>query len=83
MKRHKMVNLDLETYEMALKIPNFSQWVRDKLRQERNNRTKTWKYCPSCDSSMLTSNKMCSNKMCDDYLFRELEELEEMEYDAE
>lgn len=76
MKRHKMVNLDLETYEIALKIPNFSAWVRGKLRELRNKSTKIWKYCPSCDSSMLTSNKMCSNKMCDDYLFRELEELE-------
>ena len=72
-----MVNLDLETYEMALKIPNFSQWVRDKLRSERNKKTETWKYCISCDCSMLTSNKMCPNPACDDYLFRELEDLEE------
>ena len=32
----KMINLDIETIEMADKIPNFSAWVRGKLRSQRN-----------------------------------------------
>ena len=31
-----MVNLDTETIELADKIPNFSAWVRNKLRSQRN-----------------------------------------------
>ena len=76
MKRHKMVNLDLETYELALKIPNFSEWVRNKLREERNKKIRTWKYCSICDTSQHTSGQMCSNKHCKEYLFHHLEDLE-------
>ena len=32
----KLINLDQETWEMAIKKTNFSQWVRGKLRSERN-----------------------------------------------
>jgi len=32
----KLISLDQETWEMALKKSNFSQWVRGQLRSERN-----------------------------------------------
>ena len=31
-----MITLDLETWKLAEIKPNFSQWVRDSLRSERN-----------------------------------------------
>lgn len=34
--RTKLVTLDEETFEMTLKKPNFSEWVRNQLRSERN-----------------------------------------------
>jgi hypothetical protein len=44
------VSLDATTWELAKKKPNFSQWVRDKLREERNKSEQykiqeTNKYC--------------------------------------
>jgi hypothetical protein len=32
----KLINLDQETWELALVKTNFSQWVRGQLRSERN-----------------------------------------------
>jgi len=37
-KIHKTITLDLETSKLAAKKTNFSQWVRDQLRSERNKR---------------------------------------------
>ncbi len=37
-KIHKTITLDLETSKLAAKKTNFSQWVRDMLRSERNKR---------------------------------------------
>jgi len=37
-KIHKTITLDLETSKLAAKKTNFSQWVRDQLRSERNRR---------------------------------------------
>ena len=34
--RTKLLTLDEETWELALKKPNFSEWVRNQLRSERN-----------------------------------------------
>jgi len=34
--KQKMITLDEETSKLAAKKINFSQWVRDKLRSERN-----------------------------------------------
>jgi len=33
---NKMINLDQETIDLADKKPNFSAWVRNQLRSERN-----------------------------------------------
>lgn len=36
-KNHaKLITLDLETFELSIKKPNFSEWVRNQLRSERN-----------------------------------------------
>ena len=37
-KIHKTITLDVETSKLAAKKTNFSQWVRDQLRSERNRR---------------------------------------------
>lgn len=37
-KIHKTITLDEETSKLAAKKTNFSQWVRDQLRSERNKR---------------------------------------------
>lgn len=34
--RTKLLTLDEETWELAIKKPNFSEWVRNQLRSERN-----------------------------------------------
>ena len=36
--RQKLITLDPVCWDLALKKPNFSAWVRDKLREERNKR---------------------------------------------
>ena len=72
---HRMVSLDAETDKLARKKGNFSGWVRDQLRKERNNKTKVDKYCKICDTTQNTSGKMCMNKMCKEYLLQELEVL--------
>tara|TARA_R110002020_G_scaffold197609_2_gene398714 strand:- start:284 stop:556 length:273 start_codon:yes stop_codon:yes gene_type:complete len=38
MKIQKMISLDQETARLASQKTNFSNWVRDKLRSERNQR---------------------------------------------
>jgi hypothetical protein len=38
MKIQKMISLDAETARLASQKSNFSNWVRDKLRSERNQR---------------------------------------------
>ena len=38
MKIQKIISLDKETAELAAKKSNFSGWVRDQLRSERNKR---------------------------------------------
>jgi len=43
------VSLDATTWELAKKKPNFSQWVRDQLRSERNQRENSMKYCRFCE----------------------------------
>ena len=34
--RTKLITLDETTFELAVQKPNFSAWVRDQLRSERN-----------------------------------------------
>ena len=38
MKIQKIISLDKETAELAKQKSNFSGWVRDQLRSERNKR---------------------------------------------
>lgn len=39
--RTKLLTLDEETWELALKKSNFSEWVRNQLRSERNKSATT------------------------------------------
>jgi len=43
------VSLDATTWELAKKKSNFSQWVRDQLRSERNKFETQTKYCRYCN----------------------------------
>jgi len=38
--RQKLITLDPTSWDLAAKKPNFSQWVRDKLRSEDTKRAK-------------------------------------------
>ena len=74
--RQKLITLDPTSWELAQKKSNFSQWVRDKLREERNKMEMPWKYCSVCDMSMQTHNSVCVNKSCDKFLEHKLEVIE-------
>jgi len=50
------VSLDSVTWEYAKAKPNFSQWVRDKLRQERNETETGTKYCRFCGKQIPVKN---------------------------
>jgi hypothetical protein len=47
--RQKLITLDPITWDLALKKPNFSAWVRDKLREERNKRSISPQKCIKTD----------------------------------
>ena len=74
--RQKLITLDPTSWELGQKKSNFSQWVRDKLREERNKMEMPWKYCSVCDMSMQTHNSLCVNKSCDKFLEHKLEVIE-------
>ena len=74
--RTKLITLDETTWELALLKSNFSAWVRDQLRSERNKSELTWKYCLVCDNSMQTGSTVCMNSKCDKFLEQKLEVLE-------
>ena len=70
------VSLCDETYKLAKQKSNFSSWVRDQLRSERNKREawkkeSRWLRCTKCDSvSQWPSNEkypLCRNKHCNGY----------------
>lgn len=42
------VSLDSVTWELAKQKPNFSQWIRDQLRSERNQTETRTRYCRYC-----------------------------------
>ena len=42
------VTLDATTWELAKGKPNFSSWVRDKLRSERNKSEAVPNWCRAC-----------------------------------
>ena len=43
------VTLDATTWELAKKKPNFSSWVRDQLRSERNKKGADKIFCRYCN----------------------------------
>ncbi len=75
MKRAINITLDDATYRMAKQIPNFSEWVRNQLRSQRNKLTRTDRYCKHCDTTQHGINKYCVNRVCSEYLMCELEVL--------
>ena len=77
----KLINLDQETWEEAIKKTNFSAWVRDQLRSERNKKQELedktpWKWCYACDKSQKTHSLVCKYKNCPEYFVAILEDLE-------
>ena len=54
--RQKLITLCPTTWELAMKKPNFSEWVRDKLRSERNQTEMKVKYCRYCGKSHPIEN---------------------------
>tara|TARA_R100001163_G_C5002726_1_gene151292 strand:- start:618 stop:845 length:228 start_codon:yes stop_codon:yes gene_type:complete len=74
--RQKLITLDAETWRLASEKSNFSEWVRNQLRSERNKRQKVWKYCNLCDTSMQTTQDYCMNSKCSGYFMERLEVLE-------
>ena len=69
------ISLCAETWKLAKKKTNFSSWVRDKLRSERNRMETPWKWCYACDMSMQTKTDCCPNKKCREYMVAILEDL--------
>jgi len=59
------ISLDSQTHKLAKEKTNFSQWVRDKLRAERNQQEELpWKYCITCDQTMRTNHDLCPQSKC-------------------
>ena len=46
--RQKLITLCPITWDLALKKTNFSKWVRDQLRSERNKIETNTRYCRYC-----------------------------------
>ena len=46
--RTKLITLDETTFELAVQKTNFSAWVRDQLRSERNKTEVTTRRCTYC-----------------------------------
>jgi hypothetical protein len=46
--RQKLITLDPTSWDLAAKKPNFSQWVRDQLRSERNKTVVKSQWCRAC-----------------------------------
>jgi len=72
------VSLDDETYKLAKQKANFSAWVRDALRSERNKKEEwkkesRWWFCHACNKSSLWPSHLekesiwCKNKACGSY----------------
>jgi len=58
--RQKLITLDPVCWDLALKKPNFSAWVRDKLREERNKTGKKGRWCRGCGGRPArTGNAYC------------------------
>ena len=46
--RTKLITLDETTFELAVQKPNFSAWVRNQLRSERNKTEVMTRRCTYC-----------------------------------
>jgi len=79
------VSLDDETYALAKAKPNFSAWVRDALRSERNKKEEwkkesKWWFCHKCNKSSMWPAHMtqkeifCKNRICGHYDLELVEE---------
>ena len=49
--RQKLITLDPTSWDLAAKKSNFSQWVRDQLRSERNKQVEKKVFCSTCNHS--------------------------------
>jgi len=63
--RQKLITLDPTSWDLAAKKSNFSQWVRDQLRSERNKSqpmmNPNWKECIlQCGRRRLEHSRWCS-----------------------
>ena len=58
------VSLDATTWELAKQKDNFSEWVRNQLRSERNKAVLPMKYCETCKQSMRTNHVDCPIRTC-------------------
>jgi len=46
--RQKLITLDPTSWDLAAKKPNFSEWVRNQLRSERNKTVIKSYWCRAC-----------------------------------
>lgn len=59
------ISLDATTWELAKEKPNFSAWVRDQLRSERNKKPiHVWKECKKCDVQFKATPKWDTCPQC-------------------
>ena len=60
--RQKLITLDPVSWDLALKKSNFSAWVRDQLRKERNRRAKPRETCikKDCFETRMRNSIYCA-----------------------
>lgn len=64
--RQKLITLDPTSWDLAAKKPNFSQWVRDQLRSERNKKEIKSQWCRACRGRPVRNgNAYCRNCQID------------------
>ena len=74
--RQKLITLCPNTWDLAAKKTNFSEWVRNQLRSERNKMALGTKWCYACDTTQRTNHENCTNKKCKEYMTVILEDLD-------
>jgi hypothetical protein len=76
--RQKLITLDPTSWDLAAKKPNFSQWVRDQLRSERNQREGNRKFiCMYCNDVVINYRGYCARCRVECGLDTDLESEEE------
>jgi len=59
--RQKLITLCPNTWDLAAKKSNFSAWVRDQLRSERNKvASLVARYCKRCEMVRKTRHDYCT-----------------------